>query len=66
MADNGNIFTNDSDSQVWNRLSYEEKNKALYYRQKALLDLFLEKHAISREQHDKSLRDLTEKMGLER
>ena len=66
MADNGNIFTNDSDSQVWNRLSYEEKNKALYYRQKALLDLFLEKHAISREQHDKSLDDLTEKMGIKR
>ena len=47
---------------AWEKLSYAEKNRALYQRQKALLDLFLEKHAISQAQHDKSLRDLTEKM----
>ena len=47
---------------AWARLSYAEKNRALYQKQKALLDLFLEKHAISLAQHDKSLRDLTEKM----
>ena len=49
---------------AWTRLSYDEKNRALYRKQKALLDLFLEKHAISQAQHDKSLRDLTEKMGM--
>lgn len=47
---------------AWEKLSYSEKNKELYLRQKALLDLFLEKKAISQAQHDKSLRDLTEKM----
>ena len=46
----------------WESLSYEEKNRRLYLRQKALLDLFLEKKAITQAQHDKSLRDLTEKM----
>ena len=41
----------------------EEKNYQLFLRQKALLDGFLEHGAISQAQHDKSLRDLTEKMG---
>ena len=49
---------------AWEKLSYSEKNKELYLRQKALLDLFLEKKAISQAQHDKSLRDLTEKMKI--
>ena len=49
---------------AWARLSYAEKNRALYQKQKALLDLFLEKHAISQAQHDKSLSDLTENMKL--
>ncbi len=31
---------------AWTRLSYAEKNRALFLRQKALLDLFLEKNAI--------------------
>ena len=47
---------------AWEKLSYTEKNRELYLRQKALLDLFLEKKAITQAQHDKSLRDLTEKM----
>ncbi|MBR4743031.1 MAG: hypothetical protein IK082_02425 [Oscillospiraceae bacterium] len=46
----------------WEKLSYSDKNRELYLRQKALLDLFLEKKAISQAQHDKSLHDLTEKM----
>lgn len=50
------------DERRWNALSYEEKNRLLYERQKAMLDLFLEKNAISQAQHDKSLRDLTAKM----
>ena len=37
----------------------------LYLRQKELLDTFLEHGAISRAQYDKSLGDLTEKMGIE-
>ena len=46
-------------------LSYEEKNHQLFLRQKALLDGFLERGAISQAQHDKSLHDLAEKMGEE-
>ena len=51
------------ESKEWMELSYEEKNHQLFLRQKALLDGFLEHGAISQAQHDKSLRDLTEKMG---
>ena len=47
----------------WASLSYAEKNHALYLREKELLDLFLAHGAITRAQHDKSLHDLTEKMG---
>ncbi len=49
----------------WKKLSYAEKNQQLYYRQKKLLETFLERHAISKEQYDKSLADLTVKMGME-
>ena len=57
-------FTEDQRNAAWNRLTYEEKNRELFDRQKKLLDLFLEKHAISQQQHDKSLHDLTEKMNV--
>ncbi|MBO7405662.1 MAG: hypothetical protein J6V24_11925 [Clostridia bacterium] len=53
---------NPAEDPAWDALSYAEKNRALFLRQKALLDLFLEKKAITQAQHDKSLRDLTEKM----
>lgn len=46
------------------KMSYEEKNRALYQSQKETLDLFLERGAISQAQHDKSLHDLTVKMGM--
>ena len=49
----------------WNSLSYEEKNKVLFYRQKKTLDEFLKHGAISQAQHDKSLHDLIEKMGVD-
>ena len=45
-------------------LTPEEKKIELYLRQKQTLDLFLERHAISQAQYDKSLSDLTEKMGM--
>ena len=48
----------------WASLSYEEKNRRLFFRQKATLDMFLERGAISKAQHDKSLHDLEEKMGI--
>ena len=42
----------------------EEKKVELYLRQKTTLDSFLARNAISQAQYDKSLRDLTEKMGM--
>jgi hypothetical protein len=51
------------DKELWNGLTHEQKNHALYLREKELLDLFLAHGAITRAQHDKSLHDLTEKMG---
>ena len=48
----------------WELLSPEEKKKELFLRQKNTLDLFLERNAISREQYDKSLGDLKEKMNI--
>ena len=56
----GDTVANDA----WAMMSHTAKNRLLYQRQKELLDIFLEKRAISKEQHDKSLRDQTEKMGM--
>lgn len=49
----------------WAALSYEEKNRQLFLHQKKTLDTFLEHGAISQAQHDKSLHDLIEKMGMD-
>ena len=48
----------------WERLSPEEKRVQLYKNQKQTLDAFLERGAISQAQYDKSLGDLTVKMGM--
>ena len=42
-----------------------QKNIDLYLRQKKMLEQFLERNAISKEQFEKSLGDLTEKMGMQ-
>ena len=56
----------DKNEQIeWANLSQEEKNKQLFLKQKHTLDLFWERNAISREQYDKSLGDLREKMGMQ-
>lgn len=44
-------------------LSPEEKKQHLFLRQKALLDQFLKTGAITQAQYEKSLGDLSEKMG---
>ena len=49
----------------WNSLSYEEKNRVLFERQKHILEEFLEHGAISKQQYEKSLQDLTEKMNVQ-
>ena len=48
------------------QLTHEEQLRKLYLDQKHTLDLFLERGAISKEQYDKSLGDLTKKMGMEK
>lgn len=48
---------------AWDNMTHEQKNHQLYLKQKQMLDMFLEHGAISQSQHDKSLHDLTEKMG---
>lgn len=52
------------ENAAWSSLNYMEKNWVLFLRQKATLDTFLARGAISQAQHDKSLRDLIEKMGV--
>ena len=43
---------------------HERQKKALYLQQKQLLCTLLEHGAITKEQYEKSLGDLTEKMGM--
>lgn len=50
---------------IWSEMSAEEKKVQLYLNQKRVLELFLERNAISNEQYDKSLEDMTVKMGME-
>ncbi len=50
-------------SDEWADLTPEEKKRKLYEKQKVLLGTFLEHGAITQAQYDKSLHDLTEKMG---
>ena len=49
---------------TWDSMTPEEKKQELFRRQKRMLDLFLERNAISKAQYDKSLGDLIEKMGI--
>ena len=54
---------NTEKNESGDRLTHEQKNHQLFLKQKAMLDMFLDHGAISKEQHDKSLRDMAEKMG---
>ena len=53
------------EQKEWGSLSPEEKKKALYLKQKRLLDTFLEHGTITKAQYEKSLHDMTEKMGMQ-
>ena len=57
------LFLRAETDPQWEGMTYEEKQAWLFRQQKDTLDRFLEHGAIAREQHDRSLRDLTEKMG---
>lgn len=52
-----------TESQDNTPLTFAEKNHFLYLKQKAKLDSFLAHGAITQAEHDKSLHDLTVKMG---
>ena len=51
------------EEERWDKLSYEEKNEQLFQHEKRMLEMFLSKGAISRQQYEKSLHDLIEKTG---
>ena len=51
-------------NKTWEEMTPEEKKIQLYIKQKNMLDSFLARNAISQAQYDKSLGDLTEKMGM--
>ena len=59
--DGGTMDT--TNQAAWEAMTSEQKRRELYDRQVALLDTFLEHRAISKAQYDKSLHDLTVKMG---
>ena len=46
--------------------SHEDQLRNLYLSQKQTLDLFLKNGAITQAQYDKSLGDLTKKMGMKK
>ncbi|MBQ7788837.1 MAG: hypothetical protein IJ398_04190 [Clostridia bacterium] len=50
----------------WQELSPDEKKRLLFLSQKATLDSFLERGAISQAQYDKSYGDLKIKMGFDK
>lgn len=52
------------DQIEWSTLAPEDKKKQLYFQQKDLLNKFLERNAITKAEYEKSLGDLTLKMGM--
>ena len=49
----------------WRTMSPDERKRALFNKQKNLLDTFLSHGAIDRRQYEKSLTCIAEKMGIE-
>ena len=48
----------------WHTMSPDERKRALFNKQKDLLDAFLSRGAIDRRQYEKSLTCMAEKMGM--
>ena len=54
-----------SPSTDWQTMSPDERKRALFKKQKDLLDTFLSHGAIDRRQYEKSLTCMAEKMGMQ-
>ena len=52
-------------STDWSHMSHDEQQRALFNKQKDLLDTFLAHGAIDRRQYEKSLTCMAEKMGMQ-
>ena len=52
----------DETKKPWDSMTHEEKQEWLFNEQKETLNRFLEHGAISKDQYNKSLHDLIEKM----
>ncbi|MBR5680492.1 MAG: hypothetical protein IKX19_07535 [Clostridia bacterium] len=52
-------------STNWRTMPPDERKRALFQKQKDLLDTFLSHGAIDRRQYEKSLTCMSEKMGME-
>ena len=52
-------------STDWQTMSPDERKRALFIKQKDLLDTFLAHGAIDRRQYEKSLTCMAEKMGMQ-
>ena len=67
ITERANAFTEAvvMEQEQWEKLTPEQKKRELYLEQKFTLDSFLERNAISKAMYDKSLHDLTEKMGMQ-
>ena len=50
----------------WRSMTPDERKRALFNKQKDLLDTFLSRGAIDRRQYEKSLTCMAEKMGMDR
>ena len=48
----------------WQRMSPEEKRRQLFLNQKQTLDAFVQRHAISRDEYERSLGILRQQMGI--
>lgn len=49
----------------WQDMTHDEQQRALFKKQKDLLDAFLSRGAIDRRQYEKSLTCMAEKMGMQ-
>jgi hypothetical protein len=49
----------------WQSMTHDEQQRALFKKQKELLDTFLSHGAIDRRQYEKSLTCMAEKMGMQ-